>query len=692
MRFCNIVKPQSLLRSLILLIAWLGAAHAASAAKWESMDLPPGARSITKLANSATVTIGLINSHLYRTTDGSTWEETELTASVWNIGHANGHFWALTVDAIYFSQHGKTWTRAGTLPTDIGTPSEFQLTPFGAICTGRIFDSSTGVTTVTSVLRISSDLENWEPAGALPETNDKRYPSLSRSGVVQGGETTVVNYWVYGDGIPNNWPMRLLAWSNDGGRTWTQSVAEDDQAPETLAYANGVFVGIWLGGPILRSTDDGRSFQIVRKPVPETLYSEVWTGGGRFFTRAAATSEARLYSSIDGETWTDAGTVPVSHFTPLTGAAYGAGRYYLSGMTGEAGLEPFAIVSNLAPPPVLTQQPVPQTIAAGRALHLSVQSTAGTATSYQWQRNGADIPGATAPEYFVPRAASAVEGIYQCVVRNATATILSGRATVTTIPATAGGRLVNLSVNTLTGAGDESVNVGFVVSGPSAKPLLVRAIGPTLADYDYTDQLPDPNLDLFTGGASIASNDDWNTDDGRGLGAFPLPAGSRDAVLRDDLASGIYSIVINGNGQVAGRIVTEVYDANLDSADSLLTNLSARAVVASDQTFIVGFVVGGTTELDLIIRAIGPGLAAHGIENAMGDPEVTLFRGSDVIATNDDWSGDYGQALGAFPLEPGSKDSVLSVRLAPGLYSAHIRSAAISAPGGILLLELYDAD
>jgi hypothetical protein len=176
------------------------------------------------------------------------------------------------------------------------------------------------------------------------------------------------------------------------------------------------------------------------------------------------------------------------------------------------------------------------------------------------------------------------------------------------------------------------------------------------------------------------------------LGAFALDAGSKDSVWKSSLGGGVFSVVVAGENSESGRALAEVYDANLDSAESLITNLSVRALVESGETFIVGFVIGGNRELNLVIRAIGPGLAAFGISNPMENPSITVYSDSTEVAANDDWRGEDGRALGAFPLEPGSKDSVVNLNLSPGVYTAHVTSAENGASDGVLLLELYDAN
>jgi hypothetical protein len=141
----------------------------------------------------------------------------------------------------------------------------------------------------------------------------------------------------------------------------------------------------------------------------------------------------------------------------------------------------------------------------------------------------------------------------------------------------------------------------------------------------------------------------------------------------------------------------------VNTSDALLANLSARGRAGSgNETFIVGFVVGGTTRKTVLVRAIGPTLAASGVSAPLADPKLTLIRqgSTSAVAENDNWGSGTGgqvaavkaafQRVGAFPLSESSKDSAILVDLDPGVYSATVDAQGGAA--GIALVEVYDAD
>jgi len=235
--------------------------------------------------------------------------------------------------------------------------------------------------------------------------------------------------------------------------------------------------------------------------------------------------------------------------------------------------------------------------------------------------------------------------------------------------------------------------------------VLVRAVGPTLATMNVSGALANPQLVLYKGSTPILDNDDWSASGNATeiaaaaarLGAFPLPAGSADAAILTQVASGLYSTHITTAG-ATGVALLEVYDASApgDGAPNII-NLSARDNVGlGDNILIVGFVIDGTAPKKVLIRAVGPALASQGVTGVLVDPKLRLFHGGTVLTENDNWSAGAdgptlaaaAQTVGAQPLPNGSKDAALLVYLAPGLYSAQV--SGVGDTTGVALVEVYD--
>ena len=263
-------------------------------------------------------------------------------------------------------------------------------------------------------------------------------------------------------------------------------------------------------------------------------------------------------------------------------------------------------------------------------------------------------------------------------------------------------RLLNLSSRGFVGTESEVFVAGFVISEGASKQVLIRAIGPTLADYGIPGVLIDPELKLYDSNNNlIATNDNWTGTAGSTfgtVGAFELPSGSRDAAMVVTLEPGVYSAHAAGLGADAnGEGMIEIYDL---SGASQLLNLSTRGRIESNRSLVIsGFVVApGAENRRLLVRAVGPTLSNFGVDNPLSDPAIAVVRAGDAvqIASNDDW-GTFANpesleaifsTVGAFALDPGSKDAVALIELAPGAYTMQVSGVGDAA--GISLVEVYD--
>ncbi|MCX6951166.1 MAG: hypothetical protein NTV51_03130, partial [Verrucomicrobia bacterium] len=266
-------------------------------------------------------------------------------------------------------------------------------------------------------------------------------------------------------------------------------------------------------------------------------------------------------------------------------------------------------------------------------------------------------------------------------------------------------RLINLSVLTEIAAAGDSFTLGYVVGGPpvpAAKPLVIRAAGPSLGALGVTGTLADPKLETFAAATSNGGNDDWGgaaslTAAFLAVGAFPYASpASKDAAVAISPASRDNSVAVSSANNGTGAVIAEVYDATppdrFTPATPRLLNVSVRKHLGSGLT--AGFVVGGTGAKTILIRAVGPGLAAFGVGGTVVDPQLTLFAGSTKIGENDDWGGTPAltaafTSVGAFALPSAtSKDAALLVSLPPGQYSVLATGAANTS--GVALVEVYE--
>jgi hypothetical protein len=149
-------------------------------------------------------------------------------------------------------------------------------------------------------------------------------------------------------------------------------------------------------------------------------------------------------------------------------------------------------------------------------------------------------------------------------------------------------RLINMSTRVRVGTQDDVMIGGFFIEGTETKTLLLRARGPSLADFGVSGVLPNPVLQLYSGQTVIARNDDWQTPDPLcGTGGSPCggpmnqvqnigldpcqpyqsggapPSGcTRESAMLVTLNPGPYTMIVSGSGGAAGVALLEMFELN----------------------------------------------------------------------------------------------------------------------------------
>lgn len=123
-------------------------------------------------------------------------------------------------------------------------------------------------------------------------------------------------------------------------------------------------------------------------------------------------------------------------------------------------------------------------------------------------------------------------------------------------------RLSNISTRGYIGVGSEVMIAGFVLGGSEDTRVLVRGLGPTLADFGVNGVCADPMLEAYSGnGALIASNDDWRSVDAAAIQATGLaPPKDAEAAVLATLSPGAYTVVVRGKNSLTGIALIEVYN------------------------------------------------------------------------------------------------------------------------------------
>ena len=131
-------------------------------------------------------------------------------------------------------------------------------------------------------------------------------------------------------------------------------------------------------------------------------------------------------------------------------------------------------------------------------------------------------------------------------------------------------RLANVSSRSGLTAADGVLISGFVIAGGANQNLLVRGVGPALAQFGVTGALADPLVGIYdSAGRMVAANDNWSATAGAkaalmssatSVGAFALGDGSKDAALMLSLAPGAYTAQVSAATGNPGSTLLEIYE------------------------------------------------------------------------------------------------------------------------------------
>jgi hypothetical protein len=248
------------------------------------------------------------------------------------------------------------------------------------------------------------------------------------------------------------------------------------------------------------------------------------------------------------------------------------------------------------------------------------------------------------------------------------------------------------------GTGDNALIEGFIVQGPngSTKKILIRAIGPSLIPFGIADAVANPTLEIFdASNTKIASNDNWKTTRVGGIitadqsaeinNSGLAPSNDAESAIIANLATGAFTAVVRGANDTVGTGVVDTFDLSAGSM-AKLANIATRGLIQpGDKLMIAGFIIQNAP-VRLVVRAIGPSLAAFGITNALPDTTLELRdQNGTIVRQNDDWQTDQKTELEATGLAPtDSREAALVQTIPPGQYTAQVRGKPEATGTGVV--------
>ena len=485
-----------------------------------------------------------------------------------------------------------------------------------------------------------------------------------------------------------------IGFSLDGGATWTRGVTRPT-ALLRVVFGNGRFVATtnsqnWVNGVFyseLISSVDGVAWTPgFRLPGDTGAWRDIIFSDGAFLAigTKGADEHTVVARSTDGVSWT-----LTAEFDRAAYAVGGrSGLYVVAGLIGDVWTSPDGVTWTHQGQPLM---------AAGAPSALTALGTRLVGSTFYGKIVTSDDGINWSTEDF------SGSGMMWYIASGGDQVIAVGNAGA--IWQTGAARFVGNSTRARVTAGSGTLIAGFVVTGSQSKTLLIRGVGPTLADYQVTDALATPTLQVFDNatGSLLATNRGWRTASdpaalvaaAKSVGAFALRDPGADSALLLTLPPGVYTAHVRSDTAATGVALVEVYEVGANA--SKVIAMSSRANVGTGADVLIpGLVITGDAPRRILARAVGPTLTQYGVDGVLARPVLTLLSGSTPLARNQGWdtaanAADVAEAarqVGGFPLPAGSADAALLVTVTPGVYTLHVSGA--NGTTGVALVEVYE--
>lgn len=473
-------------------------------------------------------------------------------------------------------------------------------------------------------------------------------------------------------------------WVSEDARNWTKTYDERHDRFEDVEYGNGFFLA--LAGDQFYRSEDGLAWEAISTVGLSGEPGDFEFGAGRFVN---AGRQGRIHYSMDGENWTQVREAD-------EGAWYGVGfrnGYFLTtGITGKLSTSEDGGVSWVDRFPGTTQslwhgvtalgkmvvigdnghlmeaqlpeyfdyrlEPYDTAVGEGDPVAFTAEfvSSESGPYSFQWQKDGVDLPGETTEMLMIDVVVPSDEGMYQLI------TTLNGQD----YPSTAAMLDIKLNINP---------PANLVASTSTSRGATISWEDDSQGESEYRIE------------RRIAGNLSWELAGLVGANTTEFI----DVRLSPD-TNYEYRVITIADGVVdlfAATTVTTLSTTNF-------VNLSTRGLVGSgDEVLIGGFTIPPGPAMTLYFRGLGPSLSSSGIAKAIGNPSLRLVRSDQANPfeiENDDWvdAENVVDIIGQGLPPVDDRESAILATLEPGGYTVLLSDLEGDEPA-VGMIEIYDA-
>src|SRR5262249_47964923 len=325
-----------------------------------------------------------------------------------------------------------------------------------------------------------------------------------------------------------------------------------------------------------------------------------------------------------------------SYTTPATTTSDSGATFVVavSNSAGTASSNAATLTVNPAPvPPTITTQPSNQTVTAGQTATFSVVASGTAPLSYQWQKNGANIAGATSASYTTPATTTSDSGsTFVVVVTNSAGTATSNVATLTVNPAPVAPTITTQPTNQSATAGQTAT---FTVTATGTAPLSYQwqknganIAGATLSSYSTAATTTSDSGSTFK--VVVSNSAGSATSNAATLTVNPAPA----PAIQVNPTSINFGNVVVGTNLSQSLIISNAGNATLTITQ---INVTGATFSATGYTLPLSINAGQQTSITVAFLPAGVGTVSGSVSIVSNAPPTSPtsvgLSGSGIAAT-----------------------------------------------------------
>ena len=515
--------------------------------------------------------------------------------------------------AIFYAENIKGGANTVTVSDTVSAPLRIAILEYSGVATSNSLDAAVAGTGTSAF--------PGTPALTTTANGDLLLASIATT---NSASFTVGSGYAISDFVPAEPSTKLIAEERIqptvGSASTGASLSASDSWGAVLAAIKAAQQGTGSAPPSITSLS----------PTSGPAGTSVTITGSNF-----GSTQGTSTVNFNGATATPASWSDSTIVAPVPGGATTGNVVVTVGGVASNGI-PFTVTIT-AVSPTITAQPTNQTVTAGQTATFSVTASGTAPLSYQWQKNGANISGATSSSYTTPATTTSDSGsTFDVIVSNSAGSVTSNTATLTVNASTVAPTITTQPANQTVTAGQTAT---FTVTATGTAPLgyqwqknSVNIPGATSATYTTPATTTSDSGSTFK--VFVSNSAGTATSNAATLTVNPAsvaPTITAQPTSQTVTAGQSATFTVSATGTAPLSYQWQKNGANISAATSSTYTTPATTTSDSGSTFDVivsnssGSVTSSTATLTVNASAVAPSIAAQPTNQAVTAGQTATF-------------------------------------------------------------------